>query len=366
MARFGGIRPGSVVQAAGLAASLTLLLVATDTFAQSAPVVRGPSAPALAPATPPPSPVAAPATVSTTPRAAIPVAAPAGGAPAPAAATASAAPLTPPAPPMPACANPNALGIARTVEIDTSGGPGFGFEHFKLHDFLRPGEVVLTFDDGPWPRNTPAVLAALANHCARATFFPIGKHAIWHPEILRQVAEAGHTIGSHTWSHVDLTRKNVDAKAEIEKGLSAVRLAMGASISPSPFFRFVALRHNPELLAYTTERNLAVFSTDIDSFDFKSRSADEMIKRVMGRLKTLGKGIILMHDFQKVTGEGLPKLLDALKAGGYKLVHMRARNVATTIAQYDATISGEIKGGVSFVGTGAKPTSSVVRTVDGE
>ena len=61
--------------------------------------------------------------------------------------------------------NPNALGVGRVVEVDTTGGPGFGFEHFKSHDFLQPGEVVLTFDDGPWPRRTPAVLAALAEHC---------------------------------------------------------------------------------------------------------------------------------------------------------------------------------------------------------
>ena len=50
------------------------------------------------------------------------------------------------------CANPVALGVTRTVEIDTTGGPGFGFEHFKAHDFLRPGEVVLTLErDSPWP-----------------------------------------------------------------------------------------------------------------------------------------------------------------------------------------------------------------------
>src|SRR2546422_5753656 len=93
------------------------------------------------------------------------------------------------------CSNPNALGVSRVVEIDTTGGPGFGFEHFKTHDFLKPGEVVLTFDDGPWPGNTPAVLAALARHCIKATVFPIRKHAMWHPEILRQRAEAGHSIG---------------------------------------------------------------------------------------------------------------------------------------------------------------------------
>jgi hypothetical protein len=68
--------------------------------------------------------------------------------------------------------NPNALGISRVVEIDTTGGPGFGFEHFKAYDFLREGEVVLTFDDGPWPKNTPAVLAALAVHCDLLPHWP--------------------------------------------------------------------------------------------------------------------------------------------------------------------------------------------------
>ena len=113
--------------------------------------------------------------------------------------------------PMPAamptsCSNPNALGISRVVEIDTTGGPGFGFEHFKSHDFLREGEVVLTFDDGPWPKNTQAVLAALAAHCTKAIFFPIGLHATYEPGILKQVAAAGHAIGSHTWCHQDLSK----------------------------------------------------------------------------------------------------------------------------------------------------------------
>src|SRR5262249_28096637 len=106
----------------------------------------------------------------------------------------------------PSCSNPNALGIARVVEIDTTGGPGFGFEHFKSHDFLREGEVVLTFDDGPWPKNTQAVLAALAAHCTKAIFFPIGLHATYEPGILKQVAAAGHAIGSHTWCHQDLSK----------------------------------------------------------------------------------------------------------------------------------------------------------------
>jgi hypothetical protein len=72
----------------------------------------------------------------------------------------------------PPCSNPNALGLARTVEVDTTGGPGFGFEQYKAHDFLVLKEVVLTFDDGPWPVNTRAVLEALAEHLCEGDILP--------------------------------------------------------------------------------------------------------------------------------------------------------------------------------------------------
>src|SRR6476661_6519835 len=94
----------------------------------------------------------------------------------------------------------NVMGVSRTVEIDTTGGPGFGFEHFKMYDFLQPNEVVLTFDDGPWP-TTPIVLRALAEECVKAIFFSIGRNAVDYPDILKKVAAGGHTIGSHTWTH---------------------------------------------------------------------------------------------------------------------------------------------------------------------
>jgi peptidoglycan/xylan/chitin deacetylase (PgdA/CDA1 family) len=276
------------------------------------------------------------------------------------AAAPQAAPAAAPAPAKATCANPNAIGIARTVEIDTTGGPGFGFEHFKQLDFLRDKEVVLTFDDGPWPINTPSVLKTLAEECTTGIFFPIGKHATYYPEILKQVAAAGHTVGAHTWSHANLNNKKLtedQRKEEIEKGFSAVKWALGAS--PAPFFRFPALQHPPEMVTYLGTRNVAIFSCDLDSFDFKASKPQTVIDSVMKKVDKLGKGIILMHDFQKHTAEALPELLHKLKAGGYKVVAMRAKAPVETIAQYDEEVLKDAK----LPTVSSRPVSSVVQTI---
>ncbi|MEZ5773959.1 MAG: polysaccharide deacetylase family protein [Hyphomicrobiaceae bacterium] len=260
--------------------------------------------------------------------------------------------------------NPDALGVSRTVEIDTTGGPGFGFQHYKTYDFLEKGEVVLTFDDGPVAHLTGEVLAALEAECVKATFFPIGKQAIGYPEVLREIAKAGHTIGGHTWLHKDLGRmarkgQLDEAKAEIEKGMSAIHLALGSQ--NSPFFRFPFLKDSPELLAYLAERNMAVFSTDIDSFDFKGGKPEKMIERVMKRLDDTGKGILLFHAIQQVTAKALPKLLRELKAKGYRVVHLTAKDALATLPAYDEEVGKDFKGGVADAG--GRPLSSVVKTV---
>ncbi len=323
-------------------------------FAQAAPRPAPPVAPApLVAQAPAPTPAAPPPAASPPAKQA---AAPAVQPPGPA--------VTPPSPV--ACANPNAMGIARVVEIDTTGGPGFGSQHFKTYDFLRDHEVVLTFDDGPWLGHTQAVLKALADQCLRATFFSIGKHATYYPEILKMVVAAGNTVGSHTWSHADLeavTKKNGPeaAREEIEKGASAVTMMAGAPIAP--FFRFPDLRHPPEMLTYLGQRNIASFSTDIDSWDFKIKKPEELVKSLMGKLQKTGKGILLMHDFQKVTSIALPQILGELHKNGYKVVHMVPKYSLTTLPQYDEAVLKENK---LQTLTGNKPTESVVRTISGQ
>jgi peptidoglycan/xylan/chitin deacetylase (PgdA/CDA1 family) len=268
-----------------------------------------------------------------------------------------------PATNIPACDKPGGMGLSRIVEIDTTGGPGFGFEHFKQYDFLRDKEIVLTFDDGPWPENTMAVVKALTDECLKATFFEIGKHAVWHPEITKQVLQAGMTVGTHTWSHKDLARnpyaKDIEqAEQEIEMGNSAVYMAAAGALI-APFFRFPDLQHPPQMLAYLGQRNIAIFSTDIDSFDFKLHKPEQVIKSVMTKLEKRGKGIILMHDFQHATAEAIPELLHQLKASGYKVVHMVPKQPLTTIAKYDEMVTHQDK----LSSNNTRPEASVVRTI---
>jgi peptidoglycan/xylan/chitin deacetylase (PgdA/CDA1 family) len=287
--------------------------------------------------------------------------------PATPAAPAAAAAVPPKIEKIPVCTNnPTGLGISRVVEIDTTGGPGFGFEHYKAYDFLQPKEVVLTFDDGPWSATTKAVLDALAFHCTKATFFAIGKHALYHPEILKQVAAAGHSIGTHTFSHIDLTKLQPDqAKEEIEKGFSAVKLALGGA--PASFFRFPSLRGPQDMEAYLGSRNIGIFSTDIDSFDFKhGKQPDAVVKTVMEKLEKKGKGIVLMHDFQKSTASALPTLLLALKDKGYKIVHLKSKASAATIASFDAELEKSTRGFVAGGASGGQPAASVFKTIAGE
>jgi peptidoglycan/xylan/chitin deacetylase (PgdA/CDA1 family) len=283
--------------------------------------------------------------------------------PASAAAPAAASAASAPAKGIPPCNNPDALGLSRVVEIDTTGGPAFGTEHFKQYDFLRDKEIVFTFDDGPWPDNSPMVLKALTDNCTKATFFEIGEHATWRPDLSKMLAAAGMTIGSHTWSHKDLAKnpyaKDIEqAKQEIEMGVSAVHMAVDGPIAP--FFRFPDLQQPADLMTYLGTRDIATFSTDIDSFDFKIRKPEDVIKSVLTKLQKNGKGIILMHDFQHATAEAMPELMHQLKLAGYKVVHMVPKQPVTTLSKYDDMVHAADKFSSS---NNTRPENSVVKTI---
>jgi peptidoglycan/xylan/chitin deacetylase (PgdA/CDA1 family) len=141
-------------------------------------------------------------------------------------------------------------------------------------------------------------------------------------------------------------------------GVSAVHMAVGGPIAP--FFRFPDLQQPADLITYLGTRNIATFSTDIDSFDFKIRKPEDVIKSVLTKLQKNGKGIVLMHDFQHGTAEAMPELLHQLKLNGYKLVHMVPKEPVTTISKYDDMVRTQDKFSSS---NNTRPESSVVKTI---
>jgi phosphomannomutase len=113
------------------------------------------------------------------------------------------------------------------------------------------------------------------------------------------------------------------------------------------------------MVTYLGQRNIAIFSADMDSLDYRIRKPDQVIASVLTKLKKNGKGIVLMHDFQKATAEAAPELLRQLKANGYKVVFMKAKAPLQTIASYDEMIVKNTK----LPTLSDHPTSSVVRTI---
>lgn len=238
--------------------------------------------------------------------------------------------------------NPSALGVSRVIEIDTKGGPGYGYHQYRMNTLLDDKEVVLTFDDGPLPVHTRAILKALDQHCTKATFFSVGRMALAYPDTVKDIIKRGHTLGAHTWSHryqLGKVPANV-SRNEIELGFSAVQKAAGQPIAP--FFRFPFLSDSRPLLQYLGDRDLAVFSIDVDAIDYRAKSADRVIANVFRELEPQRKGILLFHDIQPSTAAALPEVLRQLKARGYRVVHLKPREQVHTLAAHDAAIEQEV------------------------
>jgi peptidoglycan/xylan/chitin deacetylase (PgdA/CDA1 family) len=238
----------------------------------------------------------------------------------------------------PGCTNPSAIGVSRVVEVDTASAPRFGAQFDRGASLLDDGEVVLTFDDGPLRLNTQEVLAALAEHCTKATFFMVGRNALADPETAQEVARAGHTIGTHTWSHRNMSTITLPhALAEIDLGFSAVRKAVGAPIAP--FFRFPYLVQDQGMLAHLAGLKVAAFSIDIDPFDYLTRDPSRVVQSVIRHAVAHKKGIILLHDVQPSTAGAVKTLLDELRARNFRVVHLVAKGTAQTVATYDAFVA---------------------------
>ncbi|WP_246217628.1 polysaccharide deacetylase family protein [Jiella pacifica] len=199
---------------------------------------------------------------------------------------------------------------------------------------LRDKEVVLTFDDGPMPGKTHKILAALSDHGVGATFLMVGQMAKAYPNIAREVAEAGHTIGTHTYRHANLrTMSDAAAMAEIRKGeLSVADALRPIGMRPAPFFRFPYLADTASLRHRLASDGIVAIDVDIDSKDYFRDAPETVRDRTLRTLDKHGRGIILMHDIQGRAAAMLPGFLAELEKRGYKVVRLVPADEASQVA----------------------------------
>jgi peptidoglycan/xylan/chitin deacetylase (PgdA/CDA1 family) len=220
--------------------------------------------------------------------------------------------------------HPDVLGTSRTLVVDPR-------EHFRIGTMqyaetlpLEDHEVVLTFDDGPLPRNSNQILDILASQCVKATFFIIGRMAQAYPEGVRKLRDAGHTIGTHSQNHpLSMNRMSVElAKQEIDNGIASVTSALGDNTALAPFFRIPGLLRAEGVEEYLGSKGIQTWSADFPADDWRHISSSRVYEIAMKRLEGKGKGILLLHDIQPRTVAALPRILHDLKARGYRIVHV--------------------------------------------
>ncbi len=224
------------------------------------------------------------------------------------------------------CPRPDALGTSRTLVVDAKAHPLIGTMQYRETLPLNDGEVVLTFDDGPLPKNSNQILEILASQCVKATFFMVGQQAKANPEGVRKVRDAGHTVATHSQSHpYNMHRLSAErTSAEIDDGIANVTAALGegGAAAMSPFFRIPGLARNDAIEEHTRSKGLQIWSADFPADDWRHISSARVYDLAMSRLAAKGKGILLLHDIQARTVAALPKILQTLKARGYRIVHV--------------------------------------------
>ena len=270
-------------------------------------------------------------------------------------------PVSPPAQ-LPETNIPQAKKIQTEIrEISVAGGRVFGYG--SKDDALVKGEVVLTFDDGPHMsvpsegQNIPesfryqfedrtffsrsaAIQRALEDRGLLAQYFVVGQSLSGNSTTVRAreaylkyMAQAGHSIGSHSFSHPDMKKLSFEnASAEISRAQNIIERLLNKDAMP--FFRFPFGNKTSALQQWLSNENYATFFWDVDSNDWRYASAkdpdvagEDMMTKMFKELDARNRGIILFHDTQKLTSIVLPTVLDRLEQKGYRTVILRSTPV---------------------------------------
>lgn len=183
---------------------------------------------------------------------------------------------------------------------------------------LPKGVVALTFDDGPKPSTTSAILNTLKDFGVRVTFFGVGKNIRKYSEIVRRAHDEGHSFGHHSNDHSNLPKLSLKkASDNIAAGRAAVSDVLNYDY---PFFRFPYGNRTKRLQSWVKSQEMATFFWNIDTLDWKIKDPKKLYKYSVDKINEHQRGVILFHDIHKQTQIVIKPLIKELIDAGYKFV----------------------------------------------
>jgi peptidoglycan-N-acetylglucosamine deacetylase len=212
--------------------------------------------------------------------------------------------------------SPLGLGIGAALLLaplaDGIARPSSGLLYPTVSHGARRGDcVALSFDDGPDPEVTPAVLDALAQYGAHASFFVIGRSLQAHPQLARRIVAEHHELGNHSWTHsrwqsfFGLRRQ----LREIERGAQVIAELSGSAAPP--LYRAPMGLKSPPLARAARRLGLTVVAWSLHSRDTRSSDPQRIARRVLQRIRP--GDIVLMHDGHDLPGSHRPACAPALR-----------------------------------------------------
>lgn len=209
---------------------------------------------------------------------------------------------------------PKPASLAKTAEHKVS----IAESPFVTRAGIKSHEIALTFNDGPDPNRTPRILDVLKASGVRATFFHVGEKIRAKPEIDHRLVDEKHTLGTHTFGHVDLSGADLKkSEKQIVEGREEAEAASGVD---APFFRAPYGLLNDNVKDMLKKRKMPVFESSIDSLDWKIRDESSLFDHILQAIEDQKGGILNLHETQESSVAILHALIDELKGRGYTFV----------------------------------------------
>jgi len=203
----------------------------------------------------------------------------------------------------------------------------------------RPGELALTFDDGPNPIWTPRLLETLASHEVRAAFFMVGSHAQKVPDLVRRVAAEGHLIGNHSWSHLNLARtKASQIREEMRRSKETLEEITG---QPVRYFRPPFGARRPYVLHAARDLGMIPVLWNAMTSDWSEPAVEKIVTKLTKKIDRLERrgwaANIVLHDGSHL--ESAANRQPSVTAAGQLIAHYKVSHRFVTLDAWEESAS---------------------------